>query len=71
MTKGAIIRKLREERGESMGKVSRAVGISAPMLSDMERDFKDPSVKLLERIADYFGVSTDYLLGRNSPGVTM
>lgn len=28
--------------------------------------FASPTAKNLERVADYFGVSTDYLIGRNA-----
>lgn len=50
-------------------------GLSGNMIGMYERGEKAPSVDALVRLADYFGVSTDYLLGRkifqvNTHGVT-
>ena len=39
-------------------------GLSKNMIAMYERGEKAPSVYALIRIADYFGVSVDYLLGR-------
>ena len=36
------------------------------MIGMYERGEKAPSVDALVRLADYFGVSTDYLLGRKN-----
>lgn len=51
--------------------VSRATGISNGLLGDYRHGRKNPSPKNLSKIADFFGVSMDYLLGREpaeSPG---
>ena len=36
------------------------------MISLYERGEKAPSVEVLVNLADFFGVSTDYLLGRKN-----
>lgn len=40
------------------------LGVSQPTLSAWEGERKSPSVEGLEKMADFYGVSTDYLLGR-------
>lgn len=40
------------------------LGIAQPTLSAWENEKKTPSVEAIERMADLYGVSTDYLLGR-------
>ena len=42
----------------------KALGISQPTLSAWEGERKSPSIEKLEHMADVYGVSTDYLLGR-------
>ena len=39
-------------------------GMSKDMIGKYERGEREPSVKNLIRLADFFNVSTDYLLGR-------
>lgn len=39
------------------------IGIAQPTLSAWENGKKTPSVEAIERMADLYGVSTDYLLG--------
>lgn len=40
------------------------LGVSQPTLSSWEGEQKSPSIHGLERMADLYGVTTDYLLGR-------
>lgn len=41
------------------------LGISQPTLSAWEGERKSPSIEGLEKMADLYGVTTDYLLGRS------
>ncbi len=61
---GKNIRKLRLERNIKQEELGRAVWASKQSVSNWENENIMPSVEVLVRIADYFGVSTDYLLGR-------
>lgn len=45
--------------------VSQMLGVSQPTLSSWEAGRKSPTLETLEKMADLYGVSTDYLLGRN------
>lgn len=46
--------------------LAKATGISTGLISQWKNRSQQPSAKKLQIIADYFGVSTDYLLG-NEP----
>jgi len=64
-------KKFREARQINKLKVIEAaakLGISQPTLSAWEGGRKSPSVEGLEKMADLYGVSTDYLLGRSEQG---
>lgn len=64
-------RKYKEARQINKLKVIEAaprLGVSQPTLSAWEGERKSPSVEGLEKMADLYGVSTDYLLGRSERG---
>ncbi|MBR2132995.1 MAG: helix-turn-helix transcriptional regulator [Oscillospiraceae bacterium] len=61
---GQTIRKLRQERGMKQEDLGIAVGVTKQSVSNWENENIMPSIDLLIRLADCFGVSTDYLLGR-------
>lgn len=56
---------LLQKTGKSASDVARETGISTGLLSYYKHGTKMPSAANLQKIADYFGVSTDYLLGRD------
>ena len=55
---------LREKRRLSRHTLSELCGLSRNVIGMYERGEKAPSVDALVSLADYFGVSVDYLLGR-------
>lgn len=57
----AIFDKLCKEKGISAYKVSKATGISTATLSDWKTGKSHPKADKIQKIADYFGVSTQYL----------
>ena len=57
---------LRETRRLSRRTLAELCGLSKNMISLYERGEKAPSVDALINLADFFGVSTDYLLGRKN-----
>ncbi len=61
---GQVIRQLRQERGIKQEELGCAVGVTKQSVSNWENENIMPSIDLLVRLADYFGVSTDFLLGR-------
>lgn len=62
---GLRIRQLRKERKISCRQLGKDIGLSASALSHYETGISTPSVESTLRIAEYFHVSTDYLLGRS------
>ncbi len=66
-------RKFKEARQINKFKVIEAaakLGVSQPTLSAWEGERKSPGLDNLENMADLYGVSTDYLLGRSEQGGT-
>ena len=58
------IKELRIERNKSQTEISSALGISRQVFANYEREINFPDPKMLIKIADYFDVSIDYLVGR-------
>lgn len=58
------LQRLRERQRKKKYVMSELCGISQSSLRRYERGEMEPSAKALVAIADYFGVSVDYLLGR-------
>ena len=61
------IKILREARNIDQKVLAIDLGVSQPTISDWENGKKQPSSKSAAKIADYFNVSIDYLLGRDTP----
>lgn len=60
------VRELRESKGIQQKELAVDLGVSQPTVSDWESGRKVPSAKSMAKLADYFGVSVDYLLGREN-----
>ena len=58
------IRRLRMARGITQVELAHRPGVSKQNVSNWESNNIQPSIELLEKTADLFGVTTDYLLGR-------
>ncbi|MBS6217149.1 MAG: helix-turn-helix transcriptional regulator [Clostridiales bacterium] len=58
------IKELRERKHISRSALSQLCGLSRNMIGLYERGEADPSAGTVCILADIFGVSTDYLLGR-------
>lgn len=63
---GENLRKLRTERGLTQKELGERVGLSKAVVSKYENAVGYPSLDMLIKIAAFFGVSTDYLLGAAS-----
>ena len=60
---GKHIKQLREKRGLIQEILATELGITQQLLSKYERDVTLIKVDILKKIAVYFNVTTDYLLG--------
>ena len=59
------IKRLRLARGLNQVEFAKIMGVSKQCVSNWENDNVMPSIEMLVKIADYFNVTTDYVLGRN------
>ena len=64
-------RELRTSRKISQKDLARALKVSQQTVASWECGRTEPSNEFLKSIADYFNVSTDYLLGRESSGCSL
>ena len=61
---GYTLKNLRKKRNLSQTELSKALGISFSAISMYERGSRNPDIDMLVRLAEFFDVSTDYLLSR-------
>jgi len=60
-----MIKRLREEKGLSQKDVAEHLGITRQAIASYELAKREPDYETLHKLADFFGVSADYLLGRS------
>lgn len=67
---GEQLLKLRKARGLKQRDMSKMLGISTSAYGFYEQGKREPELKTLEKLADFFDVSVDALLGR-APVLTL
>lgn len=60
------IKKLRNILDMTQTHLAEELGFSRTTIANYEQGLRTPSVEALSHIADYFDVSTDYLLGKTN-----
>jgi transcriptional regulator with XRE-family HTH domain len=66
MRLGPKIAKLRRQKRQSLQDVADAVGVSKAHIWEMEKGIADnPSMALVTRLADHFGVTIAYMVGED------
>lgn len=65
-TFGDILSELRKDKGLKQADLAKILFVSAGTISNYENSTHFPDVEKLMEIADFFHVTTDYLLGRSS-----
>ena len=60
------IRELRIKSGLSQVELANRIGVTKQCVSNWENDNVLPSIEMLVKLADFFRVSTDCILGRSS-----
>ena len=58
------IRDLREDSDKTQTQVASFLGMKQPQYYRYETGLRDIPSDILIKLADYYGVSTDYILGR-------
>lgn len=61
---GELLRELREDKKMSQRDLAKVICVTIGTISNYENNQHLPDIEKLVMLADYFGVSTDYLLGR-------
>ncbi len=59
------IKQLRQARSMTQVELASGLGVSKQCVSNWENDYIQPSIEMLIKLAEFFKVSTDYLLGRD------
>lgn len=65
MNIGERLKLLRESRGLSQSELARRIGVPNQSVSNYERGFRQPPAEFIHKVADFYEVSVDYLLGRD------
>lgn len=60
---GNILRELRKEKGLTQQQLADAIGMGASTIRMMEINQRKGSIEVINLLAQYFGVSIDYLEG--------
>ncbi|MBD5483838.1 MAG: helix-turn-helix transcriptional regulator [Lachnospiraceae bacterium] len=63
MTLNENIKQLRMARNLSQADLAKALGVTKQSISNWENNNIQPSIDMVIHLAEYFSVSTDYLLG--------
>ena len=61
------LRTLRRDRGLTQSELGKALGVSPSTIGMYEQGRREPDKDALLAIANFFNVSTDYLLGNDTP----
>lgn len=61
---GSRLSYLRKSKGKTQEDISKVLGVTRPAYTAYETGKRNPDYDTLEKIADYYDVSIDYLLGR-------
>lgn len=64
MILGYRLRELRKENNLTQEKLGQILGVSKVSVSGYENGNRIPSLEILNKIIDFFGISSDFLLGR-------
>ncbi|MDE7215002.1 MAG: helix-turn-helix domain-containing protein [Clostridia bacterium] len=60
---GKRLKELREERGYTQKQIAEELGLNSVTYLHYEKEQREPPLALLADIAQFYGVTVDYLLG--------
>lgn len=66
-----VLQRLRKDARLTQDQIADAFGVPKRTYGSWERGERQPDFEMLGKIADYFNVTTDYLLGRTPMVVTV
>ena len=62
---GTTVRSLRESKGLAQWQLAEKIGVSQAMLSHIEKNKRKPSWLVAQKLAHFFGVTLDELIGES------
>ena len=62
---GEYLKTERQLRNISQGKLAKAIGITQQAISYYENNLNEPTIGICEKIADFYGITLDELVGRD------
>lgn len=60
------LKELRQENGLSQSALAQKIGVSQKAIDYWERGVNEPKATYIVKLADFFDVTTDYILGREN-----
>lgn len=61
---GEKIKELRKAKGITIAEAAKIFSIASRTYSSYEAEEREPNIDMINKFADFYGVTTDYLLGR-------
>lgn len=65
------LKELRKEEGLSLEQVGKGVGLATNTISRYETGKREPKLETCQKLADFFKVPTEYLMGITNDRVTL
>lgn len=65
------LKELRKQKGLTLVELAKEVNLANNTLSRYERGAREPNISMLIKLADFFNVSIDYLIGREPKSKTV
>ena len=62
---GEILKELRKEKNLLQKDIAKYLNITTSAYGYYEQEKRSPDIEIIKKLADFFDVSTDYLLGRS------
>lgn len=63
------LKELRVSKNLTMDKLGKDIGVTRSTISNLENEQRKPSLDMVIKLADYFQVPVDYLIGRTNEEV--
>lgn len=63
------MKELRKNKNISQEELGNVCGVAKNTVSCWEKNINQPSIEIITKLADYFDVTTDYLLGFNQDDI--
>lgn len=63
------LKELRKEKKQTQDDIAKLLNVAHSTYNGYEKETSEPTIETLKKLADYYNVSLDYLVGRsfNSP----